>query len=98
MSVSHTPGDILTLATRLNDILATEQHHDGREDEHQQRVARVLGSLAYMHDGPTVAFKRKACCELDAWVTEELAQVDAALAAIGYAKALRARLEPVEGR
>lgn len=92
---SRATGDAMTLAERLNDLLATEQHHDGREDEHQQRVTKVLGSLAFMADGPTLCFRRKACAELEAWITEEMAHVDAALNAVGHARALLSKLSPV---
>ena len=84
-----------TCTERLVHWLETEQQADGKEDVHQQRLVRVLGSLPFMSANLTLAFRQKATAELDAWEAEELAHVDAALAAIGFARRLRAMLAPV---
>ena len=88
--------DMTTCADRLAHWLNVEQHADGSEGVHQQRLTRVLGSLAFMTDRLTLAFRQKATAELNAWEQEELAHIDAALSAIGYARRLRAMLAPVD--
>lgn len=87
-------GDVLELAERLDYWLTREQQHDGAEDCPQQRVAGVVGALAFMAETLTIPFRRKAVADLDAWIEAKTQDVDAALAALGHARALRAKLDP----
>lgn len=88
-------GDTLTIASRLDEWMARAQAYDGHEDCKQMDVKGVVASLAFMADHLTVAFRQKASAILEAWITCKERELDADLASLGYARALRNRLQPV---
>lgn len=85
------------LIASLIPAMDREQHPDGTEDCAQQKLATILGTVAFMQDNMALPTRRELTRLLDCWVEHSLAHMDAVADAIARARALRAEIAPVEG-
>lgn len=84
---------LMDLLESLVPALDAETAKDGTEDCAQQKLAVVLGTVALMSDNLTLPLRRELAARLDAWIGCKLDDVDASMAAIARARALRESLE-----